>query len=409
MRIENLSREERADGPRIRARVVWEGPHRGPDTLWFETAARFSADFEPAPEAFLLAAMPLAAGLGEPRLAIDGRVSLRLRDGLRAAMQLWSTWYPWCRKVPIEASGGFASASARSAPYCAGYLSGGVDSLSMLRRNRIEFSHGDPRAIREAIHLFGWHSSDFDGQEPRSSRLRAHGEQVARLERFAETQGLVLIPVRTNARTFHPSYPWSRDVAFGAGMIAAAHAFARRLTQVHFASGGYPGKHPPHGSHPMLDPLFSSEAASVVHGEPSRTRLEKVRTIASWPEGMSVLEVCLHHDAPRPGVVNCGRCEKCMRTMLELRAVGRLDAAITFPDRALLADRLREARLSGGYNNEYLRQTLDALEANGDGVLAKSLRVRMSDADRRDRRRGRWWRRAIRALRRGGAKSLGGA
>jgi hypothetical protein len=399
VRIEALRSEDRSDGQRISARVVWEGAHRGPDGLWFETDAPFADDLEPAPETFLLAAMPLAAGLGEPRLAIEGRVDARLRDGLVRAMAMLAGWYPSCREVPIEASGGFAPLAPREPPRVAAFLSGGVDSLSAIRANRRAHGPDDPASARDAIHLFGWHSDDFDGQTPRPERLRQFRERHGRLAAFASSAGLALVPVRTNVRTFHPSFPWSRDVAFGAGMISAAHPLRARVSRVLFASGGYPGEHPPHGSHPSLDPLFSSAALEVVHAEPGRTRLEKVRAIAEWPAALSVLEVCLHHELPAPGVVNCGRCEKCVRTMLALEAVGRLDAAVTFPARERLAQTLSALRLAGAVPVGYASELLRGLEAAGRHDLARLLERKMRDAERRERRRGRWWRRLARGLR----------
>lgn len=400
MRIAAPSIEPRPHGHRIVARVVWEGAHRGPEALWFETDPAFAADLEPAPEAFLTAALPLAAGLCEPRLAIEGRADDRLRDGLAGAMRMLAGWYSTCREVPIEATGGFAPRAPRTPPRVAAFLSGGVDSLSALRADRLAHGPDDPAGIREAIHLFGWHSDDFEGQSPRPERLRHHREQHARLARFAAAIGLPLVPVRTNVRTFHPSFPWSRDVAFGAGMISAAHAFPGRWTEAHFASGGYPGTHPPHGSHPALDPLFSSGAVLVRHAEAARTRLEKVRAIAAWPEAMEVLDVCLHHEPPPTGVVNCGRCEKCVRTMLALAAVGRLDAGVTFPDRAHVADALGALRLAGMVPVGYATEILAGLDRAGRSDLASLLREKLLEAERRERRRGRWWRRLGRRLRR---------
>jgi hypothetical protein len=324
-------------------------------------------------------------------------------------MRRLAAWYPSCREIPLEATGGFAALPPRRPPRVAAFLSGGVDSLSMLRANRAAAPQGDPASIREAIHLFGWHTDDFVGQVPRPERLRHHEESASRLARLAETEDVVLLPVRTNARTFHPRFSWTRDVGFGAGMIAAAHALRGRFTAVHFASGGFPGEHPPHGSHPDLDPLFSSGALEVVHAEPRRTRLEKVRALAAWPAAMSVLEVCLHHGLPAPGVVNCGRCEKCVRTLLELAAVGGLDGATTFPERGLLESRLAKARFEGGHLHAYLRETVDGLAANGRGDLVEALLRKMSEADGRARRRGRWWRRLARAARRWVGARVGGA
>ena len=114
MLIDGLKTEDGPDGRRASARVVWEGPHRGPPSMWFEVDAGAGADLEATPEAFALAAMPCAVALGEPRLAVEGVLDARLRNGLEASMAVFSHWYPVCREVPIEASGGFAARRPRA-------------------------------------------------------------------------------------------------------------------------------------------------------------------------------------------------------------------------------------------------------------------------------------------------------
>lgn len=403
MLIDRITSEDVGGRRRIAARVVWEGSRTGPDGLWFETDAPFAQDMEPAPEAFLVAATPIAAGLGEPRLAIEGRVCTRLRDGLAAAMHRLADWYPRCREIPIQATGGFAQKARREPARIAVFLSGGVDSLSLLFSNRREPSREGASRVQDAIHLFGWHSDDFEGPTPRPERVRMWREQQARLEGLAESLSCAVVPVRTNVRTFHPGFPWSRDVAFGAGMIAAAHAFPRRWSEVRFASGGFPGAYPPHGSHPDLDPLYSSSAVEVRHADAERTRMEKIRELATWPEALAVLEVCLHHEVAAPGIVNCGTCEKCVRTMLALSAIGRLDEAVTFPGRGDMAERLEAVRLPSGHLAKFSEELVHALSAAGRHDLARTLERKLAEAAsravRRERRKGRWWHRWARARR----------
>ena len=48
-------------------------------------------------------------------------------------------------------------------------------------------------------------------------------------------------------------------------------------------------------------------------------RLEKVRDLANWPTALEALRVC---PARLEDGGNCGKCEKCLRTRLELLAAG---------------------------------------------------------------------------------------
>ena len=49
------------------------------------------------------------------------------------------------------------------------------------------------------------------------------------------------------------------------------------------------------------------------------SRLEKVRLISEWDAAVNNIRVCWEGDVPGE---NCGICEKCVRTQLELVAVG---------------------------------------------------------------------------------------
>jgi hypothetical protein len=387
MRLEAPTVDDRGTTRRVEARVAWEGPHRGPDRLWFEVDAPFTADLLPSPEAFLVAALPLAAGLGEPRLAIDARVCSRLREGLDAAMRVLAHWYPTCRVVPVEAERGFAPLVPRTPRRTAAFLTGGVDSLSMLRANRDALPLDHPGAIVDGIFLFGWNTGDFEGQAIVPARLRAWDEQRVRLERFGAEARLTIVPVRTNVGTFQPDWAFYRDQGFGAGMIAAAHALPGRWTDVWYASGGDTSTSPPHATHPLLDPLHATGAVDVHFGEPCRTRLEKVRAVARWPAALAALQVCYQHEPLPPGRVHCGRCEKCVRTILALVAAGRFAAATTFPACEPAALDLRVLRAATPYHVAYLVELATALRSAGERALADGVQREVVASRRRFARR----------------------
>jgi hypothetical protein len=102
--------------------------------------------------------------------------------------------------------------------------------------------------------------------------------------------------------------------------------------------------------------------------------------VAASDEALATLRVCTK--LPQ-GLVNCGHCEKCIRTMLSLLAVGALERCPTFG--ATLEPR-RIAALR--YNTEgkclYGEATLQALElAGGYRSLAAALRTSIRLSRRR--------------------------
>src|SRR4029078_454714 len=84
----------------------------------------------------------------------------------------------------------------------------------------------------------------------------------------------------------------------------------------------------PWGSHPLLDPLFGTSALRFVHDGLGASRARKARPTRPTELARRHLFVC---DNPNPGdpLPNCGRCEKCLRTMTELLFAGALAESAT--------------------------------------------------------------------------------
>lgn len=81
------------------------------------------------------------------------------------------------------------------------------------------------------------------------------------------------------------------------------------------------------GSHPDLDPLWSTRSTEVLHDGGLATRVAKVTRIATDPLAQQFLRVCFMQHRQD----NCGRCMKCLRTMATLELLGDLGRFQTFP------------------------------------------------------------------------------
>jgi hypothetical protein len=270
-------------------------------------------------------------------------------------------------------------------------LSGGVDALAALRANRLAVPLDHPASIREGLVVFGLSVRHAPGGRIDPARLRAHREHVERLRRFGTTTGLAVTSVRTDLRLLYDDDAW-RDAAFGAGTVAAGHALSGRLAHLVLGSTGGGPDLPPHGHHPLLDDRLSSGALRVVPAQAYRTRHEKVGLLADWPEALDVLHPCLAVAEPAPGEVNCGTCEKCLRTMLSLEAWGALGRTPAFAGRALTADAVRRAPRPPGVHTLYGDDLARDLDARGRRDLGDVVREIMAKGrmTRWQRRRARW-------------------
>ncbi|MGH3147882.1 MAG: hypothetical protein ACRDTR_18995, partial [Rubrobacter sp.] len=115
----------------------------------------------------------------------------------------------------------------------------------------------------------------------------------------------------------------------------------------------------PRGTHPMLDPLWSTELTTIVHDGCEMTRVEKVAYISEHETAMKWLRVCFRNP---DGAYNCGRCKKCLYTMIALRIAGALERCETLPS-DLDPEEISNLHLAG--TRLLVGQNLRALERLG--------------------------------------------
>ena len=79
----------------------------------------------------------------------------------------------------------------------------------------------------------------------------------------------------------------------------------------------------------MVDGFLSTDTLDVIHHGSTYRRVEKVEQIAKWELAQKTLWVCQEAKFEAE-TWNCSRCEKCVRTMIPLYALGKLDQFKTF-------------------------------------------------------------------------------
>ena len=79
----------------------------------------------------------------------------------------------------------------------------------------------------------------------------------------------------------------------------------------------------PWGTNPVTDHLLSGGRMAIVHDGAAFCRTDKIAFLADVPAALQSLKVCW--EGKHQGR-NCGVCEKCVRTQINLLAVGRADA-----------------------------------------------------------------------------------
>jgi hypothetical protein len=327
MRIENLKSMKNGNRARVVASVTWEDCDRPPHEVYFETGEAFAEDLTCNPNAFLLASIIPAMHYGERRVFVDAEICPELRDNLLAAMSWLRHWFYESERelVQIEAKMRANVPVSRTPERAGMMLSGGIDSLGMLRENRRNFPLEHPGSIRDGFHVYGLELDDPEAFEYVVEYLS--GIREASIE---------YIPVYTNIYLHFREEDARQNFEFwyyklyGSALASVAHAFSRRLTSVCIASDYDVPRQKPHGSHPLLNLNYSSSDLRIRHKGITLTRLDKTKLVADWDVTLKHIRVCNMFSRYQPGKINCEKCEKCVRTMLALLVLGKLDKTRAF-------------------------------------------------------------------------------
>ncbi len=365
MRIENFKSEVRDGKSRVAASVVWEDSDRPTLDVFYETAVESAWGLCCNPHAFLIAAFLPAWRHKERRIRVEAEVCPELRRGLETVLELIRYWYHRDRPLlTIEAVGPLPRPDRAPASRTGFFFSGGIDSLATLRMNHLAFPQSHPGRIQDGFLVFG-----LEVDLPES-----FNHAVAALGQIARDAGIELLPISTNVRYLDDDWVFWGHEFQAAALASIAHAFADRLTVVSIASTDDIPNLTPNGSHPMLDPLYTSFDLRIRHDDVAMSRLAKTQVVADWDVALQNLRVCNDSTRYRPDALNCGECEKCVRTMLGLEAIGALERTRGF-QRPLTVELVRQRVFMDGLTFHYYTQLLTPLRDRGRGDLADAVEL----------------------------------
>ena len=309
--------------------------------LWYRVPPAYAVSRTADP--FLAAALLPAMARGEP-LEIDPAltVSPQFLTRLGQLQEIHHSWNPVLQKIAI---------SARTAPAEAvnagafTFFSGGVDSTYTFLTRAAELSH--------VVFIHG-----FDFYLDPALYQVAVERNSAFVRRFDKT----LIPVQTNHHLF--GYRYNLSLLLSQGSILGSVALLLGFPRVYVSSSYSYDQLAPLGSHPLTDPLWSSEAVEVTHVGAGTRRLDKLRAIAACAPALANLVVCATDIN-----TNCGACEKCLRTMIPLRLLGVPGPFPPFPPLGVI----RRRRIMNHNEKIFFAENVALAQQSQDHALRKAL------------------------------------
>jgi hypothetical protein len=270
----------------------------------------------------MAAATLLPAMRADRPLAVDGAISPRLCFNLPRIRDIFHCWWPEFRRVALTLQPA-ADVSDRRGTGAATFFSGGVDSFySLLKYRSGAFSLPVPLT----------HLIFFRGVETRLERTRGIDGTEQWMRDIASEAGVGFVTGETNVRTSLQSpedrVHWERHY-HGSALAAVALPLSPAFAFVCIPSAFSYRRLIAHGSTPLVDEMYSTEALQIVHDGSEVSRPEKVARILEWHGDLVLrrLRVCIRN---RGGAYNCGHCYKCVRTAIPLHVLGVWDRATTF-------------------------------------------------------------------------------
>jgi hypothetical protein len=323
MRLDNFRVTQAENHVELACDATPETSGAPPFTIWHRFPSEcqgVSAVAEPFLTALLVPCMRQ-----KEDVTVHGRVSAKLLASVGTLMDIFASWDSSLSRISIDADETYAA--DRGGNCIGAYFSCGVDSFYTLLKNMEEH----PRDENSITHLLIMRGFDLNLTEEHDAlwdRLVRTAEHAAR-----ET-GKRLIPVVTNAREHIDQYTWGRyppgdlwgRCAHGGLLASIGLSLGRDFSMIIVPASYSYAQLFPWGSHPLLEPLWSTEALEVAHDGCECARTQKIaRQIARSPLALEILRVCWSGTD-----YNCCTCEKCLRTVIALDLVGALDRCRAF-------------------------------------------------------------------------------
>jgi hypothetical protein len=297
-------------------------------------------------------------------IRVEGAASQQFLEASQVIQDIYHSWHPHLHKVHIRGVTPVSRARERKGRVGL-FFSCGVDSFYSLLK------HDDD--ITDLIFIRGFEYA------PHEETLLGRASRMAR--EAAAHAGKRVVELETNLRGLLVGKGLSWGKLSGGALTASLGLLLYpEFSRIYVAASGTYAHLDAWASHPLLDPLWSTDGLEFVHDGAEATRVEKVRLLAAHDWVLRLLRVCNRRPAAAP---NCGRCEKCIRTMLNLLVAGALERGPSFE---VGLDPRRVARM--GFQDFHSRaqasENLAALESSKQsGPLAAALRTAINRAERR--------------------------
>ncbi len=327
--------------------------------LWYKFPAHIEPEFRA--DALVAACLVPSMALGSDiELPADVPISPQLLENLDYLQDIFSKWSGHfkkdLRKVAIR--GGVVMPATVGMDRTISFFSGGIDGAYTFLKNADEI---DQLLFAKGIDM-------------QLSSDDLFTEAVKKNTEYLQSKGKEIYPIETNVRFLGHEHGLSWTLCFGGGLSSIA--LAARASKCLIASGFTYASKDYEGCNFITDHLWSNEYTEIVHDGAEADRNDKLRFVSKDPDYLKILRVCWQDQG-----YNCGKCEKCLRTMTSLRALGL--STSTFPELSdeLIKKNLGALKIHKERDLEFIQGSLRDANRIGDKKLVEALKRIQRDYD----------------------------
>ncbi len=314
-------------------------------------------------DGFVFGVIFIAMQLGRP-VKVHGSLSRTACFNLAEFQSAWTCWRPEkYQRVDIVPDQIADIHPLQHPPRAISAFSGGVDGTFTAIRHRHKLLGNGSYPLTDVLLVHGF---DVPLAKPQAFDLL-----VQRIRPLIDELGLGMKMIRTNLKEASGQY-W--EDSFGVQLAACLHNYGHDFRYALMGSGEpYSNIFYPWGSTPATDYLMSGDQTQLVLDGSAYTRTEKIELLRNHPTALRTLKVCWEGSNEER---NCGVCEKCTRTKLNLMAVGVPNAPCF--DEPLDTNQILNIRLINDAQLLELQTIYDYVVERGiDGPWVQNLRRRM--------------------------------
>jgi len=347
--VKDIERKITDSGAELRGSVYSDDHRFEGFQLWFRYPVQYYTKLSTTANPFV-AALLLPAMFLNQTLRFEQTVSQKMLEGVEKFMEIANKWRPEYKLIKIVACS--SDQNAEKGQNIGMFFSGGLDSFYTLLKNE----NSKSPASEKISHLIFLHGFDIklDDYELFDAALKG-------VKAVAKHYHKEIVQVTTNVRQITNNIlDW--QMYHGTALISVALGMEGALRKIYIAADHTHKDLFPRGSHPLTDPLWATETMDIVHDGCEATRTEKIL----WQVGKSQvaldnLRVCWES---RSGKYNCGICEKCIRTVLNLEAASLLERCKTFK-RKLRYSNVKKMRIDNEHTRAFAKHNYEAFIARG--------------------------------------------